>query len=133
MLQLTKVVPTIPVHDIERAVRFYEDKLGLKRTSVDSPDGVTLQGAGGCDLFIYTTKADLGGATRIGFEVKDLDSTMKELRDSGVVFEDYDMPNLKTDHGVAEYEGMRSAWFKDTEGNIINIAEMARDRSFANA
>ena len=43
---------------------------------------------------------------------------------SGVVFEEYDLPGLKTVNGVAEYPGSRSAWFKDPEGNIITVSEM---------
>jgi hypothetical protein len=66
--------------------------------------------------------------TTLGFGVSTdrFDSLMADLRSKGVVFEDYDMPEmgLKTVNGVAEMGGMKSAWFKDTEGNILNLASM---------
>ena len=48
------------------------------------------------------------------------------LRAKGVAFEDYDLPEigLKTVDGVAEFEGSKAAWFKDSEDNIVNIASM---------
>ena len=49
-----------------------------------------------------------------------------EIKAAGVVFEDYDIPEigLKTVDGVAELDGTKSAWFKDTEGNILNLVSM---------
>ena len=48
---------------------------------------------------------------------------MVELRSKGIVFHDYDMPDLKTVDGVVEQEGERGAWFDDSEGNILSIAQ----------
>ena len=47
----------------------------------------------------------------------------QDLRAKGVTFEDYDVPEigLKTVNGIAEFEGTKAAWFKDSEDNIINI------------
>lgn len=55
--------------------------------------------------------------------VDDLDTEMTELRAKGVRFEEYDMPGLKTDNGVVEFDGMRGAWFKDSEDNILSIQQ----------
>ena len=49
---------------------------------------------------------------------------MADLRKRGVVFEDYDLPGLKTVNGVVELDTMKGAWFTDTEGNIISLSEM---------
>ena len=46
------------------------------------------------------------------------------MKAKGVKFEDIDMPGIKTVNGVAEFGPIKSAWFKDTEGNILGIANM---------
>ena len=79
----------------------------------------------GTILYVYErrggTKAD---HTLAGWLVDDVEETVQELREKGVVFEQYDRPDLKTDkRGIAEIDGAKAAWFKDTEGNILSITE----------
>ncbi|PKQ29571.1 MAG: hypothetical protein CVT60_04670 [Actinobacteria bacterium HGW-Actinobacteria-10] len=74
-------------------------------------------------MMVYETSASAGSATQAGFIVQDFDETVSELRERGITFEEYDMPGLKTVSGVADYDGMKTAWFKDTEGNTIAISE----------
>ena len=62
-------------------------------------------------------------ANQAVWSVDDLDAEMTELRSKGVVFEDYDLPGLKTVNGVSTGGGMKSAWFKDSEGNILAIGQ----------
>ena len=63
--------------------------------------------------------------TQLGFQSTDLDQDMADLRERGVVFEEYDFPGLKTENGVATMpSGERGAWFLDTEGNILSISTM---------
>ena len=50
---------------------------------------------------------------------------MAELRSKGVTFADIDMPGLKTENGVATLGPSRSAWFSDSEGNVLCIGERA--------
>jgi predicted enzyme related to lactoylglutathione lyase len=113
--------------DIERAKKFYSEKLGLRSPELPIPeDGAAFVSGDGAMLYLYQredgTKAD---HTQAGWMVEDLEQTMAELREKGVSFEQYDMPGLKTDErGIAESEGNRSAWFKDTEGNILALVEM---------
>ena len=57
--------------------------------------------------------------------VDDIRTTVKELRDRGIVFEEYDFPGLKTEDGVARLPGARAAWFTDPDGNILNVFERA--------
>jgi hypothetical protein len=59
----------------------------------------------------------------MGFLVDDIAATVKELKSNGVVFEDYDFPSLKTVGGIADRGDMKVAWFKDTEGNMLGIAQ----------
>ena len=63
--------------------------------------------------------------TQMGWGVEDVEKEVEELRARGVVFEEYDMPGLKTENGIATMEGMgKGAWFLDTEGNILNISSI---------
>ena len=48
---------------------------------------------------------------------------MRELKATGVVFEDYDFPSLKTVGSIADRGDMKVAWFKDSEGNMLGIAQ----------
>ncbi|MHB0980045.1 MAG: VOC family protein [Thermoleophilia bacterium] len=125
MLSRSQIYPTIPASDLERAGRFCEDKLGLKKVDMPQPDGSLIYEAGDCTRFlVYKTEAHAGDATSAFFLVEDLDGEMKELRERGVSFEDYDAPNLHTDNGIWAEDGMRAAWFKDSEGNILSLTEM---------
>ena len=114
--------PTVPAADIERAKKWYADKLGLTPKE-ERFDGV-LYRTGSTEFLLYETQFTGPQHTLGGFEVKDLDKTMKELRSNGVKFEDYDFPGLKTENGVATFPtGDRGAWFKDSEGNILALAD----------
>lgn len=115
--------PTLPASDLDRARQFYEKKLGFEL--VDGgvvPDGVFYE-VGDHALFLYKTEAPRGGNTALSFVVDDLETEMRELRDRGIEFEEYDLPGLKTENGIAEWDGMRAAWFKDSEGNILNLEQ----------
>jgi hypothetical protein len=82
---------------------------------------------GDCSRFLLFRRPERSKAehTVATFTVKDLEMTMEELRERGVRFERYDLPNLKTDErGIAKQDGMKAAWFKDSEGNILGIGEM---------
>ena len=49
---------------------------------------------------------------------------MNDLRQRGVVFEEYDFPGLKTENGIAALDGERAAWFVDSEGNILAVSQL---------
>ena len=127
MLANLPVTAILPAVDLERAKEFYEKKLGLR--PIDTPEGGAMFGSGhGVALYLYQrdtpTKAD---HTVAGWAVDDIEKVVRALRDKGVVFEQYDMPGLKTDeHGIATRGPVKSAWFKDTEGNILSVAEFGR-------
>ena len=114
--------------DVARAKRFYSEVLGLT-PGPSSPAGELLMAGKGTAVLIYERPGmPAPQNTTLGFSVDAdrFDSLVMELRSSGVVFEEYDMPDmgLKTVDGVATVDGIKSAWFKDTEGNIISIAVM---------
>jgi catechol 2,3-dioxygenase-like lactoylglutathione lyase family enzyme len=117
------IMPTLPVKNIERAKKFYSEKLGLKAEE-ELPTGVVVFKVNKSSLLLYTSQyAGTAQNTAATFETNNLDRDMSELRNKGVVFEDYDMGDLKTVNGVASTGDIKSAWFKDTEGNIIALTQ----------
>jgi predicted enzyme related to lactoylglutathione lyase len=124
MLPDLHIYPTIPATDLGRARKFYEATLGFK-PSQEVPGGIIYQGAGDSRFTLYSTAfAGTAKHTVAGWQVKDLSAEMADLRRRGVVFEEYDLPGLKTVNGIAEMGPARGAWFKDTEGNILGLVQM---------
>lgn len=123
MLSDASVTTMLPVKDLGRARAFYEGSLGLKPEGL-KPDGKFVYKVGGSTLALFPkpegTKAD---HTAISFRVDDIAASIAELERSGVVFEDYDFPGLKTVNHVCVLGVERAAWFKDTEGNYLCIHE----------
>jgi catechol 2,3-dioxygenase-like lactoylglutathione lyase family enzyme len=114
----------IPVSDLQRAKRWYEEKLGLKPDDDRGEIGAGYTLGGGTKAFMYPTQfAGTAQNTMLGFNSPDLVADMKALRAKGVVFLDYDLPGLKTENGMADYEGMKNAWANDSEGNILAFVE----------
>jgi len=124
MLTNTPVHPTLPVVDLERARKFYEEKLGLKVIRTDPSPGAVLQAGEETVLYIYQRAATKADHTAASFTVKDVEVTVKELKAEGVVFEDIETPSFKTVDGIATMGDMKGAWFKDTEGNILGLSNM---------
>ncbi|MFP5298351.1 MAG: VOC family protein [Actinomycetota bacterium] len=122
MFAPTGVVATIPAQDMERAKSFYADRLGLKPVE-ESEDGARYEiGKDGFFLFPSSGKPS-GDHTQLSFDVPDVVAAVRTLRENGVVFEEYDLPGFKSVDGVVELGGEKGAWFKDSEGNLIAIAE----------
>ena len=123
MLANSRVTAIVPVVDLERAKAFYEEKLGLQ-SGKKSGNMIEFTCGQGTLLTLYQretpTKAD---HTAVVWIVDNLEDVVQGLREKGIVFEQYDMPGLKTDeNGIANMEGGKGAWFKDTEGNLIGLA-----------
>lgn len=129
MIESALAIGTIAVSDIDQAKKFYGEILGFKAIPYPAA-GVMYQAAEGTGFYVYQSQvAGTNQATYLTFEVKDLDATVKDLRDRGIVFEDYDFPGLKTVDGIAEMEDERAAWFKDPDGNILSVGQRPPDRS----
>jgi catechol 2,3-dioxygenase-like lactoylglutathione lyase family enzyme len=126
MLGNYDLLTTLPAKDIERAKTFYEVKLGLTPIFED-PGGVHYR-SGSSYLDVYPTEA-AGQAehTLAAWVVGDIERVVEELRARGVVFEEYDLPGLKTMNGIADLPTERAAWFKDSEGNILAISQLTSD------
>jgi catechol 2,3-dioxygenase-like lactoylglutathione lyase family enzyme len=124
MLTNAPVHPTLPVVDLERAKKFYEEKLGLKVIRTDPSPGAVLQGGEGTILYIYQRAATKADHTAASFTVKEVEATVKELKAKGVVFENIDTPSFKTVDGIFTMGDIKGAWFKDTEGNTLAVTNM---------
>jgi predicted enzyme related to lactoylglutathione lyase len=133
MLGNAKAATRLPAQDLERARAFYSEKLGLEPTE-ERPGGLRYRLAGGEFAIFESAGAPSGEHTQMGFEVEDIDAAVAELRQRGVVFEEYDIPGLTTVGGIADIEGNypskgtgeRGAWFRDSEGNMLGLGQPVR-------
>lgn len=121
---LTQLHTVLPAADLARAREFYHDKLGLDPD--ETHEGVLVYHLdGGTSFQLYeSTSAGLGQTTQMGWHTDDLEAEMARLRARGVVFEEYDYPGLHTENGIATSPEMRSAWFRDSEGNFLCLSQM---------
>jgi catechol 2,3-dioxygenase-like lactoylglutathione lyase family enzyme len=124
MLSSAPCQTALPAADLDRARRFYEGKLGFIPADVQ-PSGVRYEAAGGSRFLVFPSSGRASGShTQIGFQVDDIGAEVAELRSRGVLFETYSMPEFDPKTMIATFPGTRSAWFKDTEGNLIGIVQV---------
>jgi len=123
MLAKARVHASLPAADLERARAFYEEKLGLSPAQ-DNPWVLVYELEGGTRFSVFPTPNSVrAGHTEVGFDLADVRAAVADLKGRGVVFDEYDAPGLKTIDGVAAAEGRSSAWFRDSEGNVIELIE----------
>jgi catechol 2,3-dioxygenase-like lactoylglutathione lyase family enzyme len=123
MLKDMPIFPYIPVSNLARARKFYEGTLGLDAGEEFGP-GVTYHCGQGSSFFMYPSAgAGTSKASQAFWTVEDVAAEVAELKARGVVFEEYDMPGIKTVNSVASGGGAKTAWFKDSEGNILAISQ----------
>ena len=123
MLGEARIGANVPVSDVDAAVEFYQGKLGLTLFERGQEEPYArFSGAGQTKLAVYQS-AGAGAArhTLASFVVDDVRAIVEALKGNGVVFEEYDMPGIKTEAGVATMGDTRAAWFKDPDGNILEI------------
>jgi predicted enzyme related to lactoylglutathione lyase len=126
MLQDSPMYAYLPATDVARARAFYEQTLGL-RPAEEIAGGIVYKFANGTGCFLYpTTNAGTNRASQAFWQVADVEREVAELKARGVRFEEYDMPGMKTVNGIATAGGAKTAWFKDTEGNILAIVQDVR-------
>lgn len=125
MLDRARISAVVPVSDVDRAIAFYRDTLGLtlleRRDDLPDNPEAEFEGAGGRLVAYRSVGAGQSRATVAAFEVDDLDAAVAALRDRGVAFEEYDLPGLKTEGGIAAMGDSRAAWLKDPDGNILAV------------
>jgi len=123
MLGKADATPMIAVKDLDRARKFYEGTLGLKRMD-EWGEGVTLE-SGDTRINLYRSEfAGTNKATALTFQVDDAEEEVRGLKEKGIFFEHYDLPGLEPrgDLHIGE-KGFKTAWFKDPDGNILSLIE----------
>ncbi len=123
MLGRAEIAAIVPVSDVDKAMEFYGGTLGLELQvrRDDLPENREAEfRAGDGTLVVYeSVAAGQSRGTVAGFRVDDLESVVAALRDRGVAFEEYDLPDLKTENGIASIGDLRASWARDPDGNII--------------
>ena len=123
MLQDAPMFAYIPAKDVSRARKFYEETLGFTPRR-EQGGGVMYEFANHTACFLYPTpNAGTSRASQAFWQVDDIEREVAELKARGVAFEEYDLPGLKTENGIATGGGAKAAWFKDTEGNILAVVQ----------
>ena len=131
MLEDSKVVGRIPAQDLQQARSFYAEKLGLQ-PSEERPGGLLYRCREGEFALFESAGAASGNHTQMAWEVEDIEATVERLRARGVVFEEYDLPGLRTVNGIADVAGNypskggvgeKAAWFRDSEGNLLGLGQ----------
>ena len=123
MLGKADAIPMLAVKDLDRARRFYEEQLGLD--AKEAMDGEVLEVRSG-DTVVNVYRSEFAGtnkATALTFDVDDIDQEVRALQDKGIFFEQYDMPGMDRQGDIYVAEGVKTAWFKDPDGNILSLFE----------
>ena len=121
MLTNVDAVPNLAVKDVKAASRFYEDTLGLTRVGAEGDELIAYR-SGGTLLYVYrSNEAGTNRATAVTWTVGDLDAEVRTLKQKGVSFEHYDLPGLRLQGDIHVGGDMKVAWFKDPDGNILNV------------
>src|SRR3954470_22097195 len=134
MLQDGRCATRLPAQDLERARKFYSEKLGLEPVD-ERPGGLLYRCASGEFALFASAGGSPGTFTQMGWEVDDVEATVAELKARGVEFEEVDLPGLRTRGGIADIDGNypskgargeRGAWFRDSEGNMLGVGQPVR-------
>jgi catechol 2,3-dioxygenase-like lactoylglutathione lyase family enzyme len=127
------VATRLPAQDLDRACRWYSEKLGLDPVE-ERPGGLRYKcGTTYFVVFQSTGKAS-GESTQMAWEVDDIEAVVADLKSRGVEFEEVDSPGMKTVKGIADIDGNypskgrgeRGAWFRDSEGNLLGMGQVIR-------
>ena len=125
MLGTKDAAATLAVSDLERARDFYENTLGLE--VVREVPGAVLYRSGSSTVLVYPSEyAGTNQATAASWSAReDFDAIVDDLRQKGVTFEHYDdLPETTRDGDVHVMGEFKAVWFKDPDGNILNLANM---------
>jgi catechol 2,3-dioxygenase-like lactoylglutathione lyase family enzyme len=126
-------VTKLPAQDLDRARRFYGDRLGLD--PVEERDGGLRYLCGTTEFHLFLSSGAASGAsTQIGFEVEDIDEVVADLRSRGVEFEPFDIRGFEVENDIvvvpgnypSKGSGERGAFFRDSEGNLLAVGQATR-------
>ncbi|WP_338760767.1 VOC family protein [Massilia sp. METH4] len=125
MLANTEAMATIAVRDLAAARTFYGDTLGLQESATggDAEGEVLSYLSGSSRIMVYRSQyAGTNEATSATWATGDeIEEIVAALKAKGVAFEHYEMPGLRLEGDIHVGNGMKVAWFKDPDGNILSI------------
>jgi catechol 2,3-dioxygenase-like lactoylglutathione lyase family enzyme len=124
MLSGARYAAALPCSDLERAKSFYADKLGLVPAAV-LPDRAFYEGRGGTGFLLFASSGTASGShDQMRFSVADIESQVRELKQRGVRFEEFDFPGFDQATSIAQVGDHSAAWFRDSEGNLLVIVQL---------
>jgi catechol 2,3-dioxygenase-like lactoylglutathione lyase family enzyme len=125
MLGTRNAVANLATKDLDKARLFFTGTLGLTEVDREGDELITLA-SGDSEINVYRSEfAGTNKATAVTWEVDDIDAEVAALKAKGVTFEHYDMPRLRREGDLYVADGYKIAWFKDPDGNILNIVGSA--------
>jgi catechol 2,3-dioxygenase-like lactoylglutathione lyase family enzyme len=129
-LSSAHVVTKLPAQDLERARRFYRERLGLE--PVEERNGGLRYLCGATEFHLFASGGTASGAsTQAGFEVADIEAAIAALAARGVQFERVEIPGVETRGDVvvvpgnypSKGTGELGAFFYDSEGNLLSVGQ----------
>jgi len=115
---------TLPCSDFERAKRFYAEKVGLTPAD-EQPGGAFYEAPDGSRFLLFPSSGAASGShTQMGIRVQDIESEVRDLKSRGLQFEEYDFDGFDKSTSIASVGAIKSAWFKDSEGNLVGLAQL---------
>jgi catechol 2,3-dioxygenase-like lactoylglutathione lyase family enzyme len=132
-LDSAHAITKLPAQDLDRARRFYRDRLGLE--AVEEREGGLRYVCGTTEFHLFRSSGTASGAsTQIGFEVEDIDEVVAQLRARGVQFEAFDIAGFDVEDDIvtvpdnypSKGRGERGAFFRDSEGNLLGLGQATR-------
>lgn len=130
LLASAHVITKLPAQDLDRARTFYRDRLGLE--PAEERDGGLRYVCGTTEFHLFhSSGAASGASTQIGFEVENIEGVVADLRSRGLEFEPVDIPGFEVENDMvvvpdnypSKGSGERGAFFRDSEGNLLAIAQ----------
>ena len=122
MLTTAPIRAYLPASNLPRARKFYEQLIGLQPK--EEYAGGVIYECGGAEVFLYPTpNAGTSKASQAYWSVTDVEAEVADLKSRGVKFEEYNMPGIKMTNSIVTGGGAKTAWFKDTEGNILAVSQ----------
>jgi catechol 2,3-dioxygenase-like lactoylglutathione lyase family enzyme len=122
MLGNRDAVANLAVKDLEVGRKFYAETLGLQQVDAQDNELIVFK-SGNTTLNVYRSQfAGTNQATAVTWAVgEDVEGVVAALKAKGVKFEHYDMPEITRQGDIHVAGDMKVAWFKDPDGNILNV------------
>ena len=124
MLSGARYSAALPCTDLKRAKKFYADKLGLVPAD-EHPDRLFYEGQRGTEFLLFESSGMPSGShDQMRFSVADIDVEVRDLKEAGVRFEEFDFPGFDRATSIGTVGDHRAAWFRDSEGNLLVVVQL---------